>query len=190
MLQPSTKITNLIKEQYEIIDKANSRVVEIWNEEIVFTFAWWISFLLVTVPWIIWFFYRKKESTNRLLIGGIWTMFIATWLNYLGVTLGLWRYNVKTIPVIPDFIAWDFSLMPVTIMFIIQIKPNMKPIIKAILFAAVTSFAAEPFFKWLGFFEYPAWHFWASFPFYIVIYLIASALVNGKNFYPIKSTGL
>jgi hypothetical protein len=115
-------------------------------------------------------------------------MFIATFLNYLGVTLGLWRYNVKTIPSIPDFIAWDFALMPVTIMFFMQIKPDIKPIIKGLLFSGMTSFLAEPLFKWLGFFEYPGWHFWASFPFYLVIYLIANSLVNGNTFSPLRSS--
>ncbi|MCT8140308.1 hypothetical protein H1D32_22980 [Anaerobacillus sp. CMMVII] len=75
--------------------------------------------------------------------------------------------------------------MPVTIMFYIQIKPDKNPIIKGLMFAAMTAFLAEPFFKWLGFFEYPVWHFWASFPFYFVIYLIAHYLVNGDTFQPL-----
>ncbi|RXI96271.1 hypothetical protein DS745_21285 [Anaerobacillus alkaliphilus] len=137
---------------------------------------------MVLDPWIWWLIFRKKDSTQRLLLGGIWAMFIATWLNYIGVTMGLWRYNVKTIPVIPDFLAWDFSLMPVYIMTIIQIKPNIGPIPKSLFFATTTAFGAEPLFDWLGFFDYPNWHYIASFPFYIVIFLIAHNLVYGKQF--------
>lgn len=187
MFKPPSHINKVLNEQYEVIDKANTKVVEVWKDDMVFSFGWWVTTFLVIVPWILWIIYRKKDSTQRLLLGGIWAMFIATWLNYIGVTMGLWRYNVKTIPVIPDFIAWDFSLIPVTIMFIIQIKPNIKPLYKAIFFSVLTSFGAEPFFKWLGFFDYPSWHYIASVPFYIAIFLVASKLVNGNNFKSLHS---
>lgn len=182
MFKPSPDISNMLNKQYEKIDQANDQVVDIWVEDLVFSPGWWFCFFLIVIPWGLWFKYRKKNSTGRLLLGGIWVSFISAWLNYVGVTLGLWRYNVKTIPVIPDFIAWDFALMPVTIMFLLQIKPRVKPIIKAILFAGVTAFCAEPLFKWLGFFDYPHWHYFASFPFYIVIYLVANSLVQGTHF--------
>ncbi len=46
----------------------------------------------------------------------------------------------------PDYIAWDFSLMLVTIMFFLQVKPKVSPIIKGLIFAAMTAFLAEPLF--------------------------------------------
>ncbi len=178
----SDELKKLIEKQYDKVDKANSDIVDIWIDHILFTFSWWISLFLLVVPWILWLKYRKKKSTTRLLTAGIWVAFIATWLNYIGVTLGLWRYNVKLIPVIPDFLPWDFSLLPVTVMLFIQYKPKTKPFIKAILFASLVSFIGEPLFKWLDFFEYPGWHFLASFPFYIGIYLVANSLAMSENF--------
>jgi hypothetical protein len=186
MFKPPNRINEMLNKQYNAVDEVNSKVANIWLDHIVFSTGWWVSVALCVLPWVIWFCFRKKDSSIRLLTGGFWVMFIATFLNYLGVTLGLWRYNVKTIPAIPDFIAWDFSLMPVTIMFFIQIKPDKNPIIKGLMFAAMTAFLAEPLFKWLGFFDYPGWHFWASFPFYFVIYLIAHYLVNGDTFHPLS----
>jgi hypothetical protein len=182
LFKPPEEVNVLMNKQYNAVEKANTEIIDIWLEHIVFTLGWWISLSLTILPWIIWIKYRKKSSTNRLLLGGIWSICIATWLNYMGVTMGLWRYNVKTIPLIPDFIAWDFSLMPVSIMFFLQFKPKTKPLIKGIVFAGVTSFLVEPFFKWLGFFEYPNWHFVASFPFYVGIFLVANYLANGHGF--------
>lgn len=186
MFKPPIKINDMFDKEYKVIDEANNHVASIWIDHILFSTSWWVTVALSIIPWVIWLRFRKKDSTKRLLLGGFWVMFISTYLDYLGVTLGLWRYNVKTIPSIPDFIAWDFSLMPVTIMFFLQIKTEKKPIIKGLVFAAITAFLAEPFFNWLGFIDYPGWHYWASFPIYLVIYSISHYLVNGDTFHPLS----
>ncbi|WP_134702352.1 CBO0543 family protein [Ammoniphilus sp. YIM 78166] len=186
MMWISKEVDRLIVRQYEKVDGANSEIVDIWIEHILFSPGWWVVLLLALAPWIIWIKYRKKESTARLLLAGIWVALIANFLNYIGVTLGLWQYKVKLVPVIPDFIAWDFSILPVTIMFLIQIRPNVKPIVKALLFSTFTAFVGEPFFNWLDFFDYKNWHYLASFPFYVVIYLVANRLTTSKSFSPIR----
>ncbi|WP_430062062.1 CBO0543 family protein [Priestia aryabhattai] len=56
-------------------------------------------------------------------------MFISTWLDYVGVTMGLWRYYNKLIPLMLDHISLDFALMPVTVMFFLQVKPNQRSIL-------------------------------------------------------------
>jgi hypothetical protein len=186
MIRPSDEIIKLINEQYKTIDDAHSRLSEIWLEDILFSPGWITTLLLTVVPWIIWGFFRDKESTTRLLLGGLWAMLISSWLDYVGVTLGLWRYYNKLIPLMPDYIAWDFALMPVTIMFFLQIKPKISPIIKGLIFAGLTAFIAEPLFLWLGYYAYPGWKPLWSFPFFLVIYLISYKLVHSTAIKPLK----
>lgn len=112
-------------------------------------------------------------------------MLISSWLDYVGVTLELWRYYNKLIPLIPDYIAWDFALMPVSIMFFLQIKPQVRSIIKGLIFAGMSAFLAEPFFLWLGYYKYPGWNSIFSFPFFVVIYLIAHKLAHSSAIKPI-----
>src|SRR4051812_1808376 len=100
-----------------MLDDAHTKLTEIWVDNIVFSFGWWTSLFMTIIPWLIWFIFRNKESKTRLLLGGLWAMFISTWLDYVGVTMGFWRYYNKLIPLMPDYISWDFALMPVTIMF-------------------------------------------------------------------------
>ncbi|UNJ81252.1 hypothetical protein (plasmid) [Metabacillus dongyingensis] len=107
-------------------------------------------------------------------------------LDFLGVAFGKWYYTGKVIPTIPSYIPWDFVLIPVFVMFLIQFKPHWSPILKGILFAGVSSFVGEPFFKWLGFYVELEWSPFYSFPIYIVIYLISSRLSKVKSFQPIK----
>lgn len=181
MISPSDHIQNIINKQYERIDDAHSRLGEVWKEDILFSFGWFTTLLLTVVPWVVWFIFRKKDSSIRLMLGGLWAMLISSWLDYIGVTLGLWRYYNKLIPVMPDYIAWDFALMPVTIMFFLQIKPHVNPIMKGLIFAGMTAFIAEPLFLWLGYYKYPGWNSVISFPIFFVIYLIAHRLTNSSS---------
>jgi hypothetical protein len=40
---------------------------DVWVHDIVVTWRWWVGVILTFLPWIFWFFYRKKESTDRYL---------------------------------------------------------------------------------------------------------------------------
>ncbi|KAF0822093.1 hypothetical protein V7200_07550 [Cytobacillus firmus] len=76
MIRPSDQIIKLINEQYKTIDDAHSSLSEIWIKDILFSFGWMTTFLLTVVPWIIWFIFRNKESSARLMIGGLWAMIL------------------------------------------------------------------------------------------------------------------
>jgi hypothetical protein len=186
LFSPPKNIKTQIDEKYRMLDDAHTKLTEIWVDNIVFSFGWWTSLFMTIIPWLIWFIFRNKESKTRLLLGGLWAMFISTWLDYVGVTMGFWRYYNKLIPLMPDYISWDFALMPVTIMFFLQVKPKANPFIKALIFASMTAFLAEPLFLWLGYYHYPGWNSILSFPFFIVIYLIAHYLVNSEATKPLK----
>ena len=60
-------------------------------------------------------------------------MLICSWLDLMGILFGLWSYYDNVVPFSPAFLPWDFTLLPVVIMFLLQIKPKINPIIKAIL---------------------------------------------------------
>ncbi|MGJ9386192.1 CBO0543 family protein [Salipaludibacillus sp. CF4.18] len=162
-----------IEKTYNLIVQAHNQMAEIWQENVLFTLQWWFGLTLAIVPWVLWIIYRKKDSTIRLLSAGFFVMLISSWLDFAGVTFGLWYYIYEIIYFIPSFFPWDFSLLPVTIMFLIQIKPNVSPLIKAIFFSVFTSFIAQPFLIWSGLYQPIHWEHIYSFPIYIVIYLIA-----------------
>lgn len=72
MIRPSSHIQKLINEQYKIVDDAHSRLSEIWLKDILFSFGWMTTLVLTVVPWIVWFIFRDKESSTRLMLGGLW----------------------------------------------------------------------------------------------------------------------
>lgn len=175
---------------YDKIHQVSMEYIQVWKEETLFHWEWWVSSVLCIAPWILWTIYRKKESTQLLLFVGFFMIIITSWLDFIGVSLGLWHYTGSPIPTIPSYIPWDFSLFPVTVMLLIQYKPEASPYIKALLFGGGTSFIGEPVFHVLGMYHLDNWQYYYSFPLYFVIYLLAHFLSGRKRFEEIQGTAV
>jgi uncharacterized membrane protein len=77
---------------------------------------------------------------------------------------------------------WSYSLMPVSIMLLLQWKPNISPIIKAIVYSTLVSFISLRVFEWLGMYHPKHWSNIYSFVITIVIYLIADFVSKRFSF--------
>lgn len=165
---------------YDVIEKVHDKKINFWLENVLFTWQWWLGVSLTVVPWIVWILFRKKESTYRLLAAGFLAIIISTWLDFVGITLGLWHYNYDVLPLLPSYLPWDFTVFPVLIMFMIQYKPKINPYIKAFIFAGGSAFIGEPIFKWLHTYDPEHWKYIYSFPFLFAIYL-ASHFVSTRG---------
>lgn len=183
-IQPEDKL-NSVNKVYDQVSTANQEYFNQWKEDTLFHWDFWLSLLFTILPILFWIWFRKKESTNRLLFSGMFVFIIASWLDFLGVQYGKWYYTGKVIPSIPSYVPWDWSILPVFVMTLIQIKPNYSPFLKSLIFAGVSTWVGEPIFLWLGFYVMKDWHIYYSFPGYIVIYLIAHRLSKVKNFEPL-----
>jgi hypothetical protein len=181
-LQSEKKIKE-VGEFYSEVAKTNKDYLEYWLDHTLFHWDFWLSLIVFTiVPVVFWIKFRKKESSNRLLFTGMFVFIIASWLDFLGVQFGKWYYTGKVIPSIPSYVPWDWVILPVFIMTLIQFKPHISPVLKAIFFASVSTFIGEPLFLWLGFYVIKDWHILYSFPIYFIIYLLANRVSNVKNF--------
>ncbi|MFD2970589.1 hypothetical protein [Peribacillus deserti] len=72
-----------------------------WEQEVLFTWQWWLGIGLTIIPWIIWLIYRKKDSSGRLLYSGTFVALLSVTLDNIGVQLSLWNY-LKA-PAIPAY---------------------------------------------------------------------------------------
>ncbi len=125
---------------------------------------------------------RNKNSTDRILYVGFFVMSISLTLDILGDQFGYWHYRYNVIPIVPTYLPWDMTLMPLAIMFLIQVKPKINPYLKAILFALLTSYVAEPFIKWLMIYNPKEWKYSYSVPIQFIIYLVAHYLSRRNKF--------
>lgn len=177
-------VNDLIDENIEQIHKLIQEKINIWSEYVLFSRLWWLGVGLSVIPWIIWFIVRKKESTDRILYAGFFVIVISLALDIVGDQYSLWHYRYNVLPIVPTYFPWDITLMPVTVMFFLQVKPNMNVFIKAVIFGLFSSYIAEPFFQWLEVYVPIQWKFTYSFPIQIVIYLVAHYLSRREKFSP------
>ncbi|UOF91673.1 hypothetical protein LSG31_05335 [Fodinisporobacter ferrooxydans] len=174
----------VMKQIIEYINKsvaANKGYAHIWSTQILWTWQWWFELVLTIGPIIIWFIFRKRDSTGRLLYVGFFALIIISWLDLLGNSYKFWYYPFKLIPTFPPFFPWD-TLMSIEIMFLIQYKPTFSPWLKSITFGLVNAFVGEPVMKLLGLYVLVHWKHIYSFPVYIVIYLLAHRMAQSKTF--------
>ena len=172
----------VLEKAYSLITQANVDMIDNWVKYTFLTWQWWFGLSLAIIPWTTWIIFRKKESTDRLLLAGFLVIIISSWFDLIGILFGLWSYHYNVIPVSPSFAPWDFTLLPVSIMFLLQIKPQINPIIKGIMFAAFSSFIIEPFFVWIGLYNPKHWEHIYSFPVILVIYLVADSISKRSKF--------
>lgn len=176
----------IIDENTHQIHELIREKIQFWVQHVLFSRLWWLALVLSVIPWVIWVMYRKKESTDRLLYSGMFVMVISLVLDVMGDQFGFWHYRFNLIPVLPTYFPWDLTLMPVFVMFLIQVRPRLHPIVKGVLFALVTSYIGEPIFEWLEIYTRNHWQRYYSIPIQFLIYVIAHWLSKRKEFDPIS----
>jgi hypothetical protein len=181
-MENQDQIISIIDKNVNQIEQLLVQKVKIWTEYVLFSELWWMGVALSILPWIFWYIYRRKQSTDRLMYTGFFVMTVSLTFDILGDQLGLWHYRFQVIPVLPTYIPWDITLMPVGIMTLIQAKPKINPWFKAILFALATSYLAEPFFHWLTVYEPSHWRYSYSVPIQVAIYMCAHYISRRSNF--------
>jgi hypothetical protein len=177
----NSRVVELIDANTEQAEAAIREKIHIWAEHVVFSDLWWMGVGLTIIPWIIWFMVRPKQSTDRLLYIGLMAAIFSTVFDVLGDQIALWHYRFNVIPILPTYIPWDLTLMPVSVMLALQFKPNANPYMKASIFAVLTSYVAEPFFNWLGVYQPKIWRYSYSLPIQFLVYIAAHYLLRLRN---------
>jgi hypothetical protein len=170
-MENNDKVNNIIDKNVDKIEDLIEVKIDLWRDHVLFSGLWWMGVVLSIVPWIIWFIIRKRQSTDLLMYVGFYVMSISIMLDIIGDQIGLWHYRYHVIPVLPTYFPWDMTLMPITIMVMLQIHPKKNPWIKAIFFAILSSYVAEPFFTWLTVYNPVRWRFTYSVPIQIAIFM-------------------
>lgn len=158
------------------------RIFDLWAQEIVFTWRWWLGVILTVLTWLFWMRFHNKESRNRLLTAGFFVMALSVSLDAIGVQVGLWSYRYEVLPFIPAYVPYDLALMPVVVMLLIQFKPEYSAFKKSIAFGLLSAFVGEPFIVFLDIYKPLEWQFVYSLPIYMMIFLIAHWLTFSNKY--------
>ncbi|WP_394138854.1 CBO0543 family protein [Cytobacillus oceanisediminis] len=134
------------------------------------------------IPWIIWLKIHDKKYSGDLIRAGLFMTTLSLILDSIGVQLGLWIYPYDVIPFIPGYLPWDLTLIPITVMLMIESKPAWSPLLKSIIFAVLSAGAGEHLAIFLKIYHPIHWKPIYSIPIYIFLFLISNKLAKSKIF--------
>ena len=172
---------------YREIAQANQSLIDIWQSAFLFTWNWWLTLFFLLVPWILWFFIRNKEQTARLLFAGLTVVLFSTTLDTIGMDLGKWIYPIKTIPIGNVGYWFRYSTLPVSIMLLLQFKPHIHPLIKAVVFAGFGAYIGMPLLSVAHLYQKLDWAYTYSFFTLIFMYLMAHWVSRRQSFASFKT---
>ncbi|MBB3112357.1 hypothetical protein FHS18_004458 [Paenibacillus phyllosphaerae] len=170
-IQDSKKL-NEVGKFFEKTAEINKNYFEYWKENTLFHWDFWLSWGFAIIPWVLWARYHDKKMRGQLLLAGFIALIISSWFDFNGVVFGLWYYTGLAIPTIPSYVPWDFCLLPILIMMLIQVKPKLSVYWKALIFTIVST-VGELIFIWLGFYRTVHWNILYSVPIYFVLFLVS-----------------
>lgn len=176
-----------VEKANKIIVHANELIVDATINAFLFTWSWWVALAMLIVPWVLWAIFRNRESSARLLFVGFIIMILSTNLDGIGVDYGKWTYPVKVIPLPTISYSFRYSVIPVTIMLLLQYKPHVNPFIKAFLFGVFGAFVGMPIMTMLDLYKKVDWAYTYSFLILTSLYLIAHWFSRRKSFEMIGS---
>lgn len=173
---------NKVQELHNSIIDAQAVKTVLWVDNVLFSLHWWVGLILSIIPWVVWSRISKKSIRDRMLYTGFLVLIISSFFDFLGVQFGLWLYYYEVFPWLPAYLPWDWTLMPVVIISLIEFKPYVSPILKGLIFSLITSFIGGPIFVFFNFYENINWEYYYSFPIYFLIYIIADWHSKRNNF--------
>ncbi|MED3576055.1 CBO0543 family protein [Cytobacillus praedii] len=163
-------------------NQAHHSFVDKWQQLILFSSRWWLGFILSTFPWILWWKFHNRKYTGDLLRAGFFMAIITLSLDSIGLQFGLWIYPFNMFPFITGYLPWDLTLLPVSMMLMIEILPQWSPLLKGFIYAVLASFVGEPIAIYLDLYKPILWNSLYSFPIYILLFLLSNKIAKSKKF--------
>jgi hypothetical protein len=148
---------------------------ERWKEYELLHPQWWLLLAAFVLPWFVWWKLVDRKRIVEIFLYGMLVEAIAVTLDVIFGELTFWAYPFKLFPIIPRYVEYDLSLMPVLFMLLYQFFPRWKAFLPALVaMAALLAFVLEPFSVWLGLYQMLAWKFYFSF----LVYLAMGAYIK------------
>lgn len=146
---------------------------EYWLNHDLGTWQWWLLIVMLIVPWVIWWKLVDKKRLKESLILGFLIMITAIVLDQIGSEFNTWDYPHRIIPVYPQFVPVNLSILPVSYMLLQQYFPTWRTYVKAlIVMAFVFAFGFETVLVWLDMYHLLEWRHVYSFPIYFLLGIV------------------
>lgn len=145
-----------------------------WISQEFLSFQWFVAFTVLVISYLILVKLVDKKRLKDLLLFGSLIAVAAALVDIIGVTMGLWEYTIHFLPVSPSVFPFDFTIVPVLYVFVLQYSTSWKNyIVYSLLADGFNSFIVNPLYIYLGILKY---HRFNAFYMFLSIFIITTLL--------------
>ncbi|MGY4690929.1 CBO0543 family protein [Salibacterium sp. K-3] len=175
----------LSREINQQLVKIQEYKLDLWNEFVFLDWHWWFGVIVSILSIAAWWWFHDRSDRMELLLAGFTTAICAATLDTAGHFLGLFDYHYDVIPLIPNYIPWDFLFIPVLVIFAIQLFPTVSIIVKGLVLSALIAFAGLPVLSAMGIYQLINWNYLYSFVLIFLIFMAAYGVSRVQNRNPL-----
>lgn len=157
---------------------------DLWKDYVLFSWQWWLGILLTIIPTLLWFLFHNRDKTAKLLLAGLTAALTSAFLDTTCLFFGLFDYRYEVTPMGPNYIPWNFFVIPVLVIFSIQLYENVNIYLKGLMLSLLMAFIGLPILKYLGIFKTYEWNYFYSFIILFIIFILSykvSTIADGKK---------
>jgi hypothetical protein len=143
--------------------------LEHWLHYELFTWQWWMKFIYLILPILLLIKLLDRKRIFEIVTYGLIISLISTVMDVAGLSLMLWQYPIRFLPV-GFFAIHDLFFIPIISMLLFQYCNAWKSFAGAnLLLAAVGSFIEEPLAIWIKIYHPLHWkHLYSFFVFFAI----------------------
>ncbi|GMA56357.1 hypothetical protein GCM10025858_08600 [Alicyclobacillus sacchari] len=164
----------------ETTRKALSHLLyEHWVSHELFRWQWWLSVVLLLVPWLVWIRFVDTRRLFEMLVYASCIGITASILDVIGTSLALWGYRQRLVWFMyPPLLPIDLSIIPVVFTLVYQLCPTWSRFVSVVAILGILASCVEPLFTWADIYQSYDWSPLYSIPIYV---LLASGAKWGFN---------
>ncbi|MCA1065233.1 CBO0543 family protein [Rossellomorea sp. AcN35-11] len=172
------RLTEKINDQFL---KQRELKMDVWQEYVLFSWHWWLGLALAVIPLLIWMRYRDRGSTTSLLLAGLTTSILSAFWDTTGNFFGWYDYRYDLLPMTTNYFPYYFVLLPVLVMFTIQLFKGVNVYLKGIVLSALISFVGLPVLRMIGIYQLLNWNYVYSFILMCIIFVLSFQMSKIKD---------
>ena len=169
---------SFIPEEVNIQKQLTEVRISQWLSEVFLKPRWWALVFIILALCIVWFQMVDKSRLSEICLFTVLLTIIFMGTDEYGEELLLWDYPIDIIPLFPPFFSIHFISIPLLYSQIYQRFKQGKYVFAVLISSAVLCFVVEPIITFFGYYDLINWHYYESYPIYVVTALCTKATVQ------------
>ena len=136
---------------YEAITLTGRISQERWLSQELFSFPWFFNIITLALIYALWIKLVDRKRLRELLLFGSFIAVSAAIIDLIATSQGLWEYTNRVFPIYPATFPFDFTVVPILYMLVMQYTSTWKSfLLGSVIASGIFSFIISPIYIWVG----------------------------------------